>query len=644
MTMDFSRRTNGKGVRDARGSWSARLRGAARALLAAAVLLPALAHAQGAPFACNDDLYQTRAGSGTTGTALLRFPQGLLAAGGTATNVWGAVITPGLNAVGFREQDGFMYGLNTATGLPALYRIGQTTSVLVGTITTTGAQTPALTSTFVPTGGTFDSLGRFYFAGQGAGGIAPQAIYRVDTIPVGTGAMTVAAVFPLSTALVNIGDIAFGPDGNLYGATGTTLAQIRLPATPGTATVTTTTISAVGGIGSAFFSNPGDLYVYDNGSGNLTSIRFEFGIGFPGPVIVGTPVVISGVAPLPASTAASDGASCLLPNTDVSVAVNLPSVLAPGSTVNGTVICTNNGPSAAATVTCSASSPTPGATLTVGTCTPTVPDAALRASAGNNTITCPFTLTVPGTAGGSDTPQTSVTVDGVTSTVTPETNTANNTASTAASIIDAIDEPTTPTVGGVTGGVAHANVLGNDTLGNGSATLGNVTLSQVSTTHANVTLNPATGAVSVAPGTPGGTYTVTYRICANSAPTVCDTATASVTATPEADLRITKTNTPGVNGEVDQAADTVTSGTTRDYTIVVSNDGPSAADGAVVRDPAPTNLTCTTAVCGSVTGGAVCPAATGAALLSALQSPGGVAVPTLPANSSATFTLTCQIP
>ncbi len=110
-----------------------------------------------------------------------------------------------------------------------------------------------------------------------------------------------------------------------------------------------------------------------------------------------------------------------------------------------------------------------------------------------------------------------------------------------------------------------------------------------------------------------------------------------------ADLKLTKTNTPGVNGDVDQAADTVTSGSTTVYTIVVSNSGPDAASGSVIRDPSPTALICSTANCGSPIGGAVCPATTSAALVTALQSVGGVVIPTLPANSSLTFTLTCSV-
>jgi hypothetical protein len=59
-----------------------------------------------------------------------------------------------------------------------------------------------------------------------------------------------------------------------------------------------------------------------------------------------------------------------------------------------------------------------------------------------------------------------------------------------------------------------------------------------------------------------------------------------------------------------------------------------------LRDPQVAGLACSTAAC-SAAGGAACPAATGAALVAAMQS--GVAIPTLPANGSATFNLTYTV-
>jgi len=104
-------------------------------------------------------------------------------------------------------------------------------------------------------------------------------------------------------------------------------------------------------------------------------------------------------------------------------------------------------------------------------------------------------------------------------------------------------------------------------------------------------------------------------------------------------LRITKTNTPAVNADIDQASDTVTAGTTTSYSIVVANAGPDNANGAVLRDPAAAGLSCTTLSCGSATNGAVCPTAT----VAQLQSAAGITIATLPADSSLTFVLGCAV-
>lgn len=109
-----------------------------------------------------------------------------------------------------------------------------------------------------------------------------------------------------------------------------------------------------------------------------------------------------------------------------------------------------------------------------------------------------------------------------------------------------------------------------------------------------------------------------------------------------ADVVLTKTNTPGVNGNVDQPADNVVSGAPSNYAITVTNNGPDGADGTVVTDPVPTNLNCATATC-SAAGGAACPAQTGAALVTALQG-AGATVPTLPNGGSVTFALNCTVP
>lgn len=76
------------------------------------------------------------------------------------------------------------------------------------------------------------------------------------------------------------------------------------------------------------------------------------------------------------------------------------------------------------------------------------------------------------------------------------------------------------------------NIFGNDTLNGVAATLSNVTLSVVTpATHAGVALDPASGQVSVAPGTPAGTYSIAYKICEIGNPSNCAQATASIVVT-----------------------------------------------------------------------------------------------------------------
>jgi hypothetical protein len=81
------------------------------------------------------------------------------------------------------------------------------------------------------------------------------------------------------------------------------------------------------------------------------------------------------------------------------------------------------------------------------------------------------------------------------------------------------------------GGQSLANVLSNDSLNNATPTLATVNLTQISTTNPKVTLNPATGAVTAAPGTPGGTQQVVYQICEKANPGNCSQATVTVPVT-----------------------------------------------------------------------------------------------------------------
>ncbi len=89
-----------------------------------------------------------------------------------------------------------------------------------------------------------------------------------------------------------------------------------------------------------------------------------------------------------------------------------------------------------------------------------------------------------------------------------------------------------------------------------------------------------------------------------------------------ADVQVSKTGPANVTG-----------GNPVVYTLVFTNTGPGAADGAVWSDPVPAEISSVSASCGAVTGGAVCGSPTVAG-----NSVTG-AIPTFPSKSSVTVTI-----
>jgi hypothetical protein len=84
-------------------------------------------------------------------------------------------------------------------------------------------------------------------------------------------------------------------------------------------------------------------------------------------------------------------------------------------------------------------------------------------------------------------------------------------------------------INGLIGGTSFSNVLVNDTLNGILVTPSQVSLSFVSSTNPGVKLNGSN--VVVDPGTPEGSYTLTYQICEVGNLTNCDTAIVTVTVT-----------------------------------------------------------------------------------------------------------------
>ena len=143
-------------------------------------------------------------------------------------------------------------------------------------------------------------------------------------------------------------------------------------------------------------------------------------------------------------------------------------------------------------------------------------------------------------------------------------------------------------------------------------------------------------------------YTTTYR-CTNARAggqtPAGDGTTFAVTPAVGDDLTCTLTNlrrTTDLSIRKTVADEPLVSGAQAVFTLVITNHGPGAADGATVRDPAAAGLDCLAAglpapTC-SATGGADCPASL---TPTGLQS--GVAIPALPNGGIVTIGLTCRV-
>jgi uncharacterized repeat protein (TIGR01451 family) len=103
-----------------------------------------------------------------------------------------------------------------------------------------------------------------------------------------------------------------------------------------------------------------------------------------------------------------------------------------------------------------------------------------------------------------------------------------------------------------------------------------------------------------------------------------------VTAIGSANLTVVKTN----------GLSSVGAGSTISYTLTVANFGPSAAPGTVLTDGAATGLNCTAVSCTAFSGSA-CPTA-GSTTMAYLQGT-GIVTPSLPANSSVAYVVTCGV-
>ncbi|MGY8905533.1 MAG: DUF7933 domain-containing protein [Burkholderiales bacterium] len=109
-------------------------------------------------------------------------------------------------------------------------------------------------------------------------------------------------------------------------------------------------------------------------------------------------------------------------------------------------------------------------------------------------------------------------------------------------------------------------------------------------------------------------------------------ATVTTFINPSANVQISKTD----------GLASVQSGSTVGYTVTIANLGPAAMPGAVFLDPVATGLNCTTVTFASTPVGSITTNPS-PLTLTALQSTGVSLTPTFPANSTATFRITCTV-
>ena len=209
----------------------------------------------------------------------------------------------------------------------------------------------------------------------------------------------------------------------------------------------------------------------------------------------------------------------------------------------------------------------------------------------------------------------------------------------------AADADSVSTASGPSGQSNALDVIDGDTLNGAQAAIGDLIPSVLTpATPVNPgdpvpVLNLATGFVDIPANTPAGTYTITYQICASADPTACASNVATIEVLPTNDLAITKTNTPGVNGEVDQAGDAVTSGSIITYTLIATNNGPDSSTGAVVSDTPVSGLTCPATNAVTIAGSGVPP---GSFTIADLTGP-GITLGTLANGDSTTLSFSCQV-
>ncbi|WP_217537804.1 Ig-like domain-containing protein [Stenotrophomonas sp. GbtcB23] len=151
-------------------------------------------------------------------------------------------------------------------------------------------------------------------------------------------------------------------------------------------------------------------------------------------------------------------------------------------------------------------------------------------------------------------------------------DTATVSVTVTAALLDAVDDTASNVP--ATGALGVLNVFANDTFNSAALDPATVLLTPNNTTALTIQPN---GSLDVAAGTPGVTYTTTYRLCLVAQPAVCDIGTVSVTLA----------TTPGLLDAVDDTVANVPAAGANGVANVLTNDTYNSA----ALDPASVVLT-----------------------------------------------------
>ena len=615
------------------------------------------ANAQGAAFTCDGKFYQVRAPAGLPSTlySLINPPDNSAFQVTPLYTFAGAAVTPStntfINGLGYRRADNFLYALHRGavggTDVPnnTMYRIGQTSGVALGVVT-------GLPASYAPTAADFDDLG-FYYVLQAGGA---SVMYKID---VTTSPPSVVSVITLSAAVPNVGDFSYIPNpitpgaGSFVGLTAGT-SGVRITTAGVVTNLSFAGIPAGAGWGTTWADAAGYFYGYDNlATGGTAIYRINLATSAavadsPGPVISG-----------------SDGAQCNNLNTTAAL--------------TGTVFIDNNANGVFDSG--EAGLQLPGTALTVyaingagnvagiGLLNPATGAFSISGlyQSSNYQLVLSNSSPIPI---GSPAPAASLPPGFVT------------TGESLNAVADATPDGRNPGLATpISGNFGSANfgIRGSDmspVLSGfpATATAGNTVTGLITCTNAvggAAALNATCSAVGTAPAG----LTVTVGICSPPVPVASlpagSTITCAVAVKVPATGSFTVTGVTGAqndgNGGTGSGGNNstaftqtvalaaslsvaksngvtfLTAGATTTYTVVVSNNGPSPADGAVVKDPVVPGLSCTSVSCpvaGQING-SVCPIA--ASLTIGNLQGSGIAIATFPAGSSLSLLVVCGV-